>query len=353
MQPAEECLLVTGFTGFLGEHLVAELLKRRPAATLLALVRPASLSQAYRRAASLGAAAKRLHLLPGDIVLPDLGLESPTAIAARLTEIFHLAALYDLACPAALAEQVNVRGTAHLLAFASRCPHLRRFHYTSTCYVAGNHRGLFREEDLEVGQEFFNHYDRTKFAAEQRVRQHLSSLPITIYRPAIVVGHSQTGATGKFDGLYLAMNALARLPRRFVFPRIGSGRQPVNLVPVDFVSQAMAYLSGREESRGQCYHLADPSPLSALELQRALMELLDRRFLLLPVPLRLARWLLQPGMAQRYLGLPVQALPYFDYPAHFATSRTTAHLAGSGIACPRLLDYLPTLVRFWKQSRGD
>jgi nucleoside-diphosphate-sugar epimerase len=145
---------------------------------------------------------------------------------------------------------------------------------------------------------------------------------------------------------------MSRLPRRFLFPRVGTGQSPVNLVPVDFVARALARLAAAPETAGRCYHLADPAPLTAGELQRHLMRLLDRRFLLLPLPTGLVRRFLRRGPVARLLGLPPEAIPYFDYGAWFDTTQTQAVLVESGIACPRVTDYLPMLVKAWKKRRA-
>jgi thioester reductase-like protein len=351
MNTPEETFLLTGFTGFLGERLTAELLATRPEARLLALVRPASLERARARAHALDAGS-RLELVAGDLTLEGLGMDRAEGFLGRVREIYHLAALYDLTCTAAAAELANLRGTTNLLAFAARCPGLRRLHHVSTCYVAGDHQGRFGEDDLDLGQGFLNHYDRTKFQAELSVRRYPGPGATTIYRPAIVVGDSRTGAFAKPDGPYLVMEAMRRLPRRFLFTRVGTGQRPVNLVPIDFVVRGLAHLGALPETAGHCYHLADRDPLSAGELQVRLMRLLDRRFLLLPLPAGLVRRVLRCRPAARLLGLPAEVVPYFDYPAWFDTQRAQAALAGSGITCPRIADYLPTLVKAWQTRRA-
>lgn len=350
MDTPEDVFLLTGFTGFLGERLTAELLATRPEARILALVRPASLDRARARAHAFNVGA-RLELVAGDLTVDGLGVDRAEGMFGRIREIYHLAALYDLTCTAAAAELANVHGTTNLLAFAARCPGLRRLHHVSTCYVAGDHQGRFGEGDLDLGQGFLNHYDRTKFQAERAVRQYRGPGATTIYRPAIVVGDSRTGALAKPDGPYLVMEAMCRLPRRFLFTRVGTGQCPVNLVPIDFVARALAHLAAVPETAGQCYQLADPDPLSAGELQRHLMQLLDRRFLLLPLPTGLVRRVLRCRPAARLLGLPSEVVPYFDYQAWFDTTQTQTALAGSGITCPRLADYLPILVKAWKERR--
>ncbi len=353
-QSGERVILVTGFSGFLGQYVTAELLRACPGARVLALVRPASLERARALAATLAAGepAARLELVAGNVEQPELGLPAAGEVADRLAAIFHLAAVYDLGTSLEPARRANVEGTRNVLALAARCRQPVRVHYTSTCYVAGTHAGVFREDQLDVGQRFLNHYDRTKFAAEQLVRAYSSRVPITVYRPAIIVGHSQTGHTTKFDGPYFVMRTMARLPRRCVFPRIGTGRQPVNLVPVDFVARAMIALAGLPDSVGRTYHLADPCPLAAIELERALMDLLGRRLLPVRVPVALVRLLLRPPAVHRLVGMPPAALAYFDYRALFDTTWARRHLEGTGIRCPPVASYLPRLVEYWRRCQA-
>ena len=137
--------------------------------------------------------------------------------------------------------RVNLHGTRNVVRFLAECPRLDRLHYVSTCYVSGTTTGVFHETDLDVGQSFKNHYEETKFLAEMEVAR--SGLPVTTYRPSIVVGDSRTGETGKFDGPYFTLTAMEKIPSPGVFIKIGSGLNPANVVPVDFVTEAMARLS--------------------------------------------------------------------------------------------------------------
>src|SRR5207247_6389267 len=129
-------------------------------------------------------------------------------------------AIYDLSVSRDAGMRVNVDGTRHVLDFAERCPSLQRFHYVSTCYVSGRHHGVFGEDDLDVGQRFNNFYEETKFLAEVEVRRR-SGLPVTIYRPSVVVGDSRTGETQKFDGPYFVIQWILRQPRVAFLPVVG------------------------------------------------------------------------------------------------------------------------------------
>src|SRR4051812_9528027 len=248
-------LLVTGFPGFIGTRLVRRLLADSPDAQVVALVEPRMAERAREVAAGLDG-AERVTVQPGDIADPLLGVDDATyeRLAAETTEIHHLAAIYDLAVPDALAEKVNVLGTQHVVALARRAEQLERHHYVSTAYTAGWRSGRVFEAELAEGQSFKNHYESTKFAAEVIVRGSLDEVPTTIYRPAIVVGDSRTGETQKFDGPYYLLRTISKLHGR-PLPQIGNGDAPFNVVPVDFVIDAMAAGRADAEVTGQTLHL--------------------------------------------------------------------------------------------------
>ena len=144
---------------------------------------------------------------------PGLGLNGRGL--GDVTDVWHLAAVYDLAVERELAVRVNVEGTRTEICWTRShdVAGLSRFHYFSTCYVSGRYAGPFGEDDLEVGAPFNNYYEETKHEAEAEVRRRMAAgLPATIYRPSIVVGDSRTGETQKFDGPYFVMQWLLRQP---------------------------------------------------------------------------------------------------------------------------------------------
>src|SRR5262249_6449845 len=265
-----------------------------------------------------------------------LGLAGGDAqsLKATLTGAHHLAAIYDLAVTRETGMKINVEGTRNVVRFLGECPRLDRLHYVSTCYVSGTATGVFRESDLDVGQSFKNHYEETKFLAEVEVAK--SGLPATIYRPSIVVGDSRTGETAKFDGPYFTLTAMEKVPSPGLFIKIGSGRNPANVVPVDFVTEALARLSVAPGSRGLTYALADPAPLSTPEVARLFARALGKRFAYLPVPGAVARALFAPRAVQRHFGMPVQTLDYFDHPLRYDTAQATRDLGALGVTCPPL-----------------
>jgi thioester reductase-like protein len=350
-------ILFTGFPGFIGMRLLPRLLELKPEASVHCLVQEKFLGVARASVEAMEAAHPqlrgRLGLVTGDITSAGLGIQADEARKLRedLAEAYHLAAVYDLAVAAEPARRINVLGTRNVLEFLGSAKSFDRLHYVSTAYVSGNHEGTFRETDLDLGQGFKNHYEETKFQAEVEVAH--SPLPRTIYRPGVVVGDSRTGETGKFDGPYFALRAMERLPSPGFFMRLGRGKGSVDVVPVDFVVEALARLSSSEVSRGKTYHLTDPSPHSSLEISRLFATSLGKRFAYVPVPLRVAKAVFALGPVRRFFGMPSEALDYFDDPARHDATQATADLRALGLECPSLPDYVPRLVEFYLRKRDE
>jgi thioester reductase-like protein len=350
-------ILFTGFPGFIGMRLLPRILELQPAAHIACLVQEKFLDAARSGLAVLAAAHAhtrgRIELVAGDITAAGLGIGAAKAAELRgsLWQAWHLAAVYDLAVARDLGRRVNVDGTRNVLDFVSSAAAFDRLQYVSTAYVSGTARGVFRETDLDVGQGFKNHYEETKFQAEVEVVR--SQVPATIYRPGVVVGDSRTGETAKFDGPYLVLRLMERLPSPGVFFRIGTSRGTVNIVPVDFVVEAMARLAATGASSGRTYHLCDPQPHSPVELSEMFARASGRRFAFVPVPLAVARACFAPRPVQRFFGMPQQALDYFHDPVRHDTTQASRDLGALGIECPRLADYLPRLVAFYRTHRDS
>lgn len=349
-------LLMTGFPGFLGSALLPLILARPERADWRAvcLVQQRHMGTAEERLAELTEAhphvADRVELITGDITEADLGIAADVrSDLDDIAEIWHLAAVYDLAVPEEIARKVNVEGTAHVLAFCASLPDFSRLQYVSTCYVSGSYSGEYPEDELDTGQTFRNHYESTKFEAERLVRHAMTGgLSATIYRPGIVVGDSQTGATQKYDGPYFLASFLRRQPPLAVVPAVGNPDEvKVCLVPRDFVVAAMDQLSVMPESVGKTYALTDPNPPTSRELVDTFAEHLGKKVVWVPLPLGPTRTLVDkvPGV-EWLIGIPAEGLDYFASDTTYATDNTTNDLAGTGVSCPAFADYAPRLLDY-------
>jgi nucleoside-diphosphate-sugar epimerase len=247
--------------------------------------------------------------------------------------------------------RINVDGTRHVLDFASACPNLERFQYVSTCYVSGCHAGRFSERDLDCGQIFNNHYEETKFWAEVEIQRRMAAgLPATIYRPAVVVGDSRTGATQKYDGIYYMLRWLLRQPKSLALvPKVGDPNQyEINVVPRDFVVDAVNYLSAQPESAGKVYQLCDPNPPKVGQMWEILANAVQRKIVLLPLSRGLVRFSLEKVWPiKAYMKIEPAAVDYVTtHPTHYTCENTLKDLSGTGIACPPIESYIGNLVAF-------
>ncbi|HYW70664.1 MAG TPA: SDR family oxidoreductase, partial [Pyrinomonadaceae bacterium] len=207
-----ETIFVTGFPGFLATRLVRRLATEGARFILLtqSAFEATACETTLQIAKETGSSLENFEIMNGDITKPDLGLAAGQLERARqeTSTIFHLAAIYDLAVAQDLAATVNVEGTMNMNQFAKSVKNLRRYHYVSTCYVAGKRQGLIKETDLHHEAGFRNHYEQTKYLAEISVNNLKTSLPVTIHRPAVVCGDSRTGETAKYDGVYYLIHYL-------------------------------------------------------------------------------------------------------------------------------------------------
>lgn len=359
----EHPILVTGASGFIGSRLV-ELLWRRQQRLLL-LCRPASITRLRQKLARLGVEFdERIEIVSGDITRDDLGLDPQQIeyLKQRVAEIFHLAAAYRLDIGPVEAWRVNVAGTRRLLELAARLPRLQRFHHVSTMAVAGDFCGVYGEDDFDVGQGFAHAYGHSKFQAEALVRRAGRRLPVTIYRPGIVVGDSRTGSIDKLDGPYYMLRLLDHLralPGWRHLPMLVAREEGLlfHIVPVDYVVQGLVELAGSASSRGGVFHLMDPRPPSFAAFYQKILDIMGFAGPRLARPLTRAVRLLNREPARRIshrlmgrLGLPPQMLAHLAYRIEYSTERTRKLLQPTGIECPYWQEYVPAMARFFEQN---
>lgn len=352
-----QVVLFTGFPGFLGRELLPRILLRQPALKAVCLVQDKFMGLAVSAARELQdrhpALRGRVELSAGDITSAGLGLADRNALLGNVTAIYHLAAIYDLSVPRAFAQLVNVEGTRHVLDFAARCTALERLHYVSTCYVSGRYTGIFSEQDLDKGQSFNNFYESTKFEAEVLVRQRMATgLKATIYRPAIVVGDSKTGATSKLDGPYYLIKLLLRQPKVALLPIIDDpSRFRFNVVPSDFVIAAIDKLSALAESQGKTYQLSDHAPPTCEEALTIMAEATERKVIRVPLHGGFAKSAIRHlPLVDRVMQVPSTLIDYMSHPTHYLNRDTLAALEPYGLSAPSFKSYAPKLASFVRDN---
>lgn len=249
-------IFLTGATGVLGRELVPRLLREHPGARLTVLLRSGGDSAADRLATlHCGAASRaRLDAVAGDVAAPGLGLPDRTRreLGRTVTHVVHGAATTRLDAPLDVARSVNVDGTLRVLAFAESCRSLALFAHVSTAYVCGDREGLVHEWELWRGQRFLNAYEASKCRAEFEVRRRSLELPITVFRPSVIVGDSRTGRVSSFASLYSPLRQIAQGTLRRI-PCSADAR--LDLIPVDRVAEAIARLTTEPRSIGEVYQL--------------------------------------------------------------------------------------------------
>src|SRR5437588_1958918 len=356
----EEGVLLTGATGFVGMELLARFLERTRR-TVYALVRAGDERHARERlratvASLVGdpcAYEDRIVAVPGDVTHPALGLGSLDWLADEVTDIIHGAASVSFELGLPESRSINVEGTRRMLelaALGARRGWLRSFSYISTAYVAGEHAGSFDEGDFDVGQTFRNAYECSKFEAERLVRERLGELPISIFRPSIIVGDRRSGWTQTFNVLYGPLRAFARGAYAAVPARRTA---PVAVVAVDDVADAIFALAHRRPGDGRTYHLTASDDADTVG---ELIDLAAERFERRPpvtVPPSLYRRLVHPvtvrtGAARRRRTLRRSEVyfPYFEIDTWFEDRATRSTLAQQGIRPAPLADYFNRLVDF-------
>jgi thioester reductase-like protein len=347
---SDETIFITGFPGFIADRLVKHLARLN--ANFILLVQPPLLQRALadvqRIIKETGTRSEQFSLVLGDITEPNLGMSALDSQKAmkETTSLFHLAAIYDLAVDRDIATRVNLDGTRNVNVFARSLDHLWRYHYVSTCYVAGKREGIIMETELVHDAGFRNHYEETKYLAELEVETLKSELPITIHRPAVVCGDSTSGETAKYDGIYYLIHYLRRWPGALTLLNIGNRDVRLNLVPIDFVIDAMVTLAKEDRAIGATVQLADPAPLTTEELFDAISKEVGGRDSFTTVPAEIVYPVLMLPLAPKITGLPHSAVPYFFLEQTYDTTRARELLASHGIHCPRFPAYVEALVDF-------
>jgi dephospho-CoA kinase len=341
-----EVALVTGFPAFTARRMIAKLVENEPDTKLYILARDKFALDADALIARLGA-ADRAEVLVGDVCDMDLGLSSVEyrALSRELTWIHHLAGIYFMGVDDDTMRRVNVAGTRTMLDLARDANRLTRVVHWSTATVSGNRNGTVYEEDLDAGQKFHNGYERTKYESEKLVRAAMRALPISVMRPATIVGDSKTGEIDRLDGPYYLMVLIATNASGLRLPILGRGEAPLHLVPIDYVVDAAWHAAHSDGAAGKTFHLVDPNPMTARDVFDAVAEHAKTEKPRGSIPRPLARAVLRtPGLSRLGRG-PLAFLDMLDHTVHYDQTNTSQALAGTTVRCPPLADYLPVLVQ--------
>ncbi|MGH2923907.1 MAG: SDR family oxidoreductase, partial [Solirubrobacterales bacterium] len=356
---------VTGATGFIGRNLVEQLLERE--GTIYVLVREGSRGRLEELRSSWGAADDRIVPVIGDLSQEKLGCEDQISeLKGKIDHFFHLAAIYDMTADAESQRVANVEGTRQAVALAEALD-AKRFHLASSIAAAGLYRGTFREDMFDEAEKLDNHpYFQTKHESEAVVREECG-VPWRVYRPGIVVGHSETGEMDKIDGPYYFFKVLQRardvLPQWF--PGVGIEGRRINIVPVDFVAKAMDHIAHLDGLDGRAFHLTDPDPLSAGKIinlfaraahaPEAAMRIDSKMLEFIPKQVRMGVQMLPPvkkitDQVLADFGIPRSVLVYINYPTDFDSTETQKALEGTGISVPPLASYAERLWDYWERN---
>ncbi len=345
-----ETIFLTGFPGFIAKRLVKRLAKND--AQFFLLVEKQFIKKAMREvkeiAQTVNTPLENFALIEGDITQANFGISEKDLkiLQKETTDVYHLAAVYDLAVEKDLAYRVNVEGTKNVNEFVRNLPHLRRYNYISTCYVSGKRKGVIYENELEHNADFRNFYEETKYLAEVEVENLKREIPTTIFRPSVVVGDSKTGETAKYDGIYYLINYLRKFPEALRLVNVGNKDVQLNLVPVDFVVEGIAVLAKDKMAVGKTIALADPNPLTTEELFDVLAEAMTGKKSIIKPPPKLVKWSLSLPFSPPLSGLPHSGVPYFFVPQTYDTSVADELLFEHNIACPDFRSYVKNLLKF-------
>ena len=357
---------VTGASGFIGKRLVRKLLARRGAVVHF-LIRESSKDKVPELLAFWGVDEKKAVPVYGDVAQPDLGLSKSAikALAGRIDHFFHLAAVYDLKADAETQVIANVEGTRNAVALANDLK-VGCFQHASSIAAAGLYEGVFREDMFDEAENLEHPYFSTKHESEKIVRKECKR-PWRVYRPGLVVGDSKTGEIDKIDGPYYFFKLIQKMRRMLPpwMPTVGIEGGRINIVPVDFVVDAMDHIAHAKDLDNRAFHLVDPTPYRVgdvlnifaraahapefgLRVNAALFGFIPpsvRKGLLALTPVRRIR-----NAVMKDLGLPEDILQFVNYPTRFDCRDATAALKGSGIECPRLEDYAWRLWDYWERN---
>ena len=356
---------LTGGTGFIGRFLVDKLLAR--GGTVYVLVREQSQGKLDALRERWGADENRVKAVVGDLTSPNLGIDAKTmkSLKGNIDHFFHLAAVYDMGADEEAQQATNIEGTRSAVN-AAEAMEAKCFHHVSSIAAAGLFKGTFREDMFEEAEKLDHPYLKTKHESEKVVREDCK-VPFRIYRPGMVIGHSETGEMDKVDGPYYFFKMIQKIRHALPqwVPTIGVEGGYLNIVPVDFVVNALDYIAHLEGEDGNCFHLVDSNPnkvgkilnifAEAGHAPRMAMRIDSRMFGFIPPFIRQSLKNLPPVKRLTTavlddMGIPPSVLSFINYPTKFDARETERVLKGTGIEVPRLEDYAAVIWDFWERN---
>ncbi len=344
-------ILLTGFPSFVARRLLQTIFEREPQSFVRLLVRPDYVDAADRTLDEMNLDRDRVLILSGDVVAMDLGLSGTEylELVSNVTDIYHIASIWYLGVDYKTIHEVNVLGARNVIDAAYEMKKLQRLNHFSTAFVAGDRTGVIMEDELEEEQSFRNAFEETKFEAEIAMREAMHHIPVSVYRPAIIVGDSATGEIDKMAGPYYIMNAIVLMPSNVPILMPGKGDKPLNMVPIDHVCNAMHTISTQPDSAGKTFHIADPNPLSARKVFELVADLAGRSAPVGRFPYRLTKLILRFPYLEKLTRSPRQFMDDFNQLTIYNSINTEAVL-GSTDSCPPFPTYAGKLVDFIKTS---
>lgn len=360
--------LITGGTGLVGTNMLPRILRSFPGSTITLLVRGEDEDDARERVHAIADRVVREEGIPdagdridgilGDVSLDHCGLTTSriASLVSTTTHIIHGAATIRFDHPIDEARAINCGGTRRMLAIAHMCAEkgkLERFVYIGTSSVSGQRGGDIYEDQLEMGQTFFNTYEQSKCESERIVRDQFGRLPVVIFRPSIIIGDSRTGRTSTFNVIYIPLRLMQKGMLTYV---PGTPDTLMDLVPIDWVDDAMVHIMGRPESVGKVFHIT-AGPERAARLKEVVIRAV--RYFDTHTPLKHPRSMefitrdeferrraLMRGREEAFMAQLDTLLPYVSVNRLFNSANTDRLLAGSGLKFPRFIDYAERIFEY-------
>lgn len=357
---------VTGATGFIGKRLIKRLVDQKRKGTIYFLIRESSKDKVPELQKYWGAKKGQCVPLVGDLTKAKLGLKAADVklLTGNIEHFFHLAAIYDLMADAESQIETNIKGTQNAVdlanAIGAGC-----FQHVSSIAAAGLYEGIFREDMFDEAENLDHPYFRTKHDSEAIVRRSVKG-NWRVYRPAFVVGDSKTGEMDKIDGPYYFFKLIQKMRKMLPawVPTIGIEGGRINIVPVDFVVNAMDHIAHKTGLDKRAFHLVDPKPYrigdvlnifaKAAHAPKMEIRLNAAMFGFIPKGVKKGLMSLTPvrrivNTVMKDLDLPQDVMGYINWPTRYDCRDTTAALAGSGIECPDLENYAWAVWDYWER----